>query len=106
MNHAEARNKIRTTQLINRLQKHAFGKSELTSTQIQATRILLDKVLPDAKSEIDDVKQYVVNILQFSESDVRMINQRTDDDELMTIEHTHDADTQDVVLLPVTTDES
>ncbi len=47
MNIAEARQKISTTQLINRLQKHAFGKTELSRTQVRAIEILLKKVLPD-----------------------------------------------------------
>jgi hypothetical protein len=47
MLHEEARQKIRTTQLINRLQDHALGSVEMTATQVQATRILLGKCLPD-----------------------------------------------------------
>jgi hypothetical protein len=44
---AEAREKIRTTQLINRLQNHALGELEMSATQITATAILLKKILPD-----------------------------------------------------------
>ena len=47
MLHEEARQKIKTTQLINRLQNHALGGVEMTATQVQATRILLAKCLPD-----------------------------------------------------------
>lgn len=47
---AEAREKIRTTQLINRLQDHAFGTVEMTDTQIKATAILLKKSLPDLQA--------------------------------------------------------
>lgn len=47
MRHEEARLKIKTTQLINRLQNHILGKVEMSRTQISATKILLGKVLPD-----------------------------------------------------------
>jgi hypothetical protein len=43
----EARKKIQTTQLINRLQNHAVGKVEMTPTQVSAASILLKKSLPD-----------------------------------------------------------
>lgn len=41
---------IRTTQLVNRLQNHVNGKVEMTPTQVQACKILLQKTLPDLKS--------------------------------------------------------
>lgn len=47
MNIAEAREKIQTTQLINRLQNHALGEIEMSPTQIKATEILLRKKVPD-----------------------------------------------------------
>jgi hypothetical protein len=43
----EVREKIRTSQLINRLQDHAFGDVELSPTQIKAIEVLLRKNLPD-----------------------------------------------------------
>lgn len=46
----EARSKIQTTQLINRLQNHALGKVEMTDSQVRATAILLKKKLPDLQS--------------------------------------------------------
>jgi len=48
----EARNKIQTSQLINRLQGNALGtlKKEMTSTQIKCAEILLAKRLPDLKT--------------------------------------------------------
>lgn len=47
MNIEEARKKIQTTQLINRLQNHAYGKNEMTPTQVRAVEILLKKSIPD-----------------------------------------------------------
>ncbi len=44
---AEARTKIQTTQIVNRLQGHIHGKWEMSATQIQAAGILLKKALPD-----------------------------------------------------------
>lgn len=46
----EARGKIRTTQLINRLQDHIDGKCEMSQTQITAIRILLGKSIPDLQA--------------------------------------------------------
>lgn len=43
----EAREKIRTTQLLNRLQNHALKDAPMSQTQIKATEILLRKRLPD-----------------------------------------------------------
>lgn len=55
---AKTREKIRTSQLLNRLQAHVFneldGKTkkpvEMKSTQIKAAEILLRKVMPDLQS--------------------------------------------------------
>lgn len=46
----QTREKIRTSQLINRLEKHAFGEIELTQTQVRAIEILIKKTLPDLAS--------------------------------------------------------
>jgi hypothetical protein len=45
----KTREKIQTSQLINRLTDHAFAKLELTPTQVKAIEILLKKTLPDLK---------------------------------------------------------
>lgn len=47
MLHEEARNKIRTTQLINRLTDHVDGKVKMGPTQVTAALGLLRKTLPD-----------------------------------------------------------
>lgn len=46
----EAREKIKTTQLINRLQDHALGEVEMTPTQVRAVEVLLKKRVPDLTS--------------------------------------------------------
>lgn len=46
----KTREKIRTSQLINRLEKSAFGEIELTPQQIKSIEILLKKALPDLAS--------------------------------------------------------
>lgn len=46
----ETRQKIQTSQLINRLTNHAFGKAEMSSTQVQAALGLLKKSLPDLQA--------------------------------------------------------
>jgi hypothetical protein len=43
----DVRNKIQTSQLINRLQNHALGKIDLDATQIKAIEVLIRKTLPD-----------------------------------------------------------
>lgn len=44
------RDKIRTSQLINRLQDHIDGKVDLSATQIKGIEILIRKTLPDLKA--------------------------------------------------------
>lgn len=41
------RERIRVTQLINRLENHALGECGMEATQIKAIEILLRKALPD-----------------------------------------------------------
>lgn len=43
----EVREKIRASQLVNRLQDHAFGNNEMSATQLKAAEILLRKCLSD-----------------------------------------------------------
>lgn len=43
----ETRARIQTSQLINRLQDHIFGKVELTQTQVTGINILLRKTIAD-----------------------------------------------------------
>lgn len=43
----EARKKIQTSQLINRLHSNAMGEIEMTPAQVQSAKILLDKSLPN-----------------------------------------------------------
>lgn len=40
------RNKIKTTQIINRLTAHINGEISLSATQVQSAKILLDRTLP------------------------------------------------------------
>lgn len=46
----ETRQKIQTSQLINRLTSHAYGEVDLSTTQVKAIDILLRKTLPDLQS--------------------------------------------------------
>jgi hypothetical protein len=59
------REKIRASQLINRLQKCAFGEISLTMTQLRAIEILLRKSVPDlTKTEVqaDATHRYVAQL--------------------------------------------
>lgn len=43
----DIRNKIRASQLVNRLENHVFGEIDLSSTQVTAALGLLKKCVPD-----------------------------------------------------------
>jgi hypothetical protein len=45
-----ARQKIDSTRTVQALQQHVFGEREMTQTQINAARILLDRTLPVIKA--------------------------------------------------------
>lgn len=60
------REKIQTSQLINRLQNHVDGETELSTTQLKAAEILLNKSLPNLKStEISGPDGGPVSVLPF-----------------------------------------
>ena len=66
------REKIRASQLINRLHKCAFGEISLTMTQLRAIEILLRKCIPDlAAAEIksEQTRRYVVEVLPVLDRD-------------------------------------
>jgi hypothetical protein len=46
------KDKIQGSQLINRLQNHALGKTDMSNSQVKAAQILLGKILSDAPKEI------------------------------------------------------
>lgn len=41
------KNKIRAKQIINRLESHVIDDKEMSSSQVQAAKILLGKIVPD-----------------------------------------------------------
>ncbi len=43
----DVRAKIKTSQLLNRLENHALGTLDLSATQIKAIEVLIRKTLPD-----------------------------------------------------------
>src|SRR5262245_26058831 len=71
----DVREKIRASQLVNRLQNHALGllKPELTISQVRAIEILLRKCVPDlaaAEIKAQITHRYVVEIpAQLSEAE-------------------------------------
>ncbi|HYF54678.1 MAG TPA: hypothetical protein VEA41_10505 [Salinarimonas sp.] len=58
------RAKIQTSQLINRLSDHVFGKVELTPTQVKSAEILLRKTLPDLShtEHSGETRQWVIRV--------------------------------------------
>lgn len=51
----KTREKIQTSQLVNRLMKQALGEVELSNMQMKAIEILLRKTLPDLSQVQSDV---------------------------------------------------
>lgn len=51
----DVRKKIQVSQIFNRLKSHFDGKIELTQTQIQSAKILLDKSVSNAPTEVSGV---------------------------------------------------
>lgn len=49
----EIREKIKTTLLINKLQNHIDGKTQLSQTQLTAIKILMDKSLSNAPQIVE-----------------------------------------------------
>lgn len=49
----DVRKKIQASQIINRLQNHIYGKVELTASQVAAARILLDKSVSNAPTDLN-----------------------------------------------------
>jgi hypothetical protein len=58
------RAKIKTTQLINRLQRHIAGKLDLSPTQVRGIEILLNKTLANLQQaeHTVEVKSYVARL--------------------------------------------
>lgn len=51
----DVRKKIQVSQIFNRLKAHFDGKIELTQTQIQSAKLLLDKSVSNAPTEVSGV---------------------------------------------------
>lgn len=50
LNHDQrTRERIQTSQLVNRLEDHILSGKEMTATQVNAAKVLLGKTLPDLK---------------------------------------------------------
>lgn len=45
----KTRDKIQASAIVNRLQDHVYGKVELSASQVNAAKVLLNKVLPDVR---------------------------------------------------------
>ncbi len=64
---ARTREKIQTSQLVNRLTNHALGKIKMEPTQVRAIEILLKKTLPDLSAvehsgEVDGPSAPIINV--------------------------------------------
>lgn len=65
----DVRRKIQASQIINRLQDYFQGKVELTQGQIQSAKILLDKSVSNAPTELSGVDggPLTVEIVRFAD---------------------------------------
>lgn len=67
----DVRAKIQATQIINRLQSAFDGTIELSQTQVNIGKALLDKALPDLKAiehSSDPDSPLTVNIIKYADS--------------------------------------
>ena len=63
----DVRKKIQASRLIGLLAEHAEGKREMSSTQVQSAKILLDKSVSNAPEELDAEHHHEVVIRWASE---------------------------------------
>lgn len=52
-NQESVKQKIQASQLVNRLQKHALGEIEMTPTQVDSAKFLLNKRISNAPTEMN-----------------------------------------------------
>jgi hypothetical protein len=52
-NQQEVKNRIQATQLVKRVQDHALGLIDMTATQIDCAKFLLNKRLSNAATEVN-----------------------------------------------------
>lgn len=69
----EARKKIKTSQLINRLTNHALGEIDLQPTQVKAIEILLRKTLPDLSAVQLDGEVNLKTVSELGDSELANI---------------------------------
>lgn len=63
----KTRDKIAISQIVQRLNKHALGKVDMTPTQIKAAEILLRKVLPDVQAISYDVSGTITHAAELTD---------------------------------------
>jgi hypothetical protein len=61
MHQDSVREKIKVGMIIDRLEKCAAGEIELTATQVQSARILLDKTISNATTDVNLSGEMSVN---------------------------------------------
>ncbi len=75
----DVRAKIQTSQLINRLENHAFGDLDLSTSQIKAIEILIRKTLPDlsavALDTSEDAQGLIAGIIASARQRVAAMNE-------------------------------
>lgn len=58
----DVKSKIKVSNIIDRLEKHVDGKIELTPSQVTSAKILLDKTLSNAPTEVGGVNGEPIRI--------------------------------------------
>jgi len=104
---------IKTSQIISRLQRHIDGDLEMSASQIAASKVLLDKILPNltsqdlrvlqdldsvpGKAELDGLKKQLDEMCRFQQRIVQVIGQ--DEFERLQVEWKQTGDIHNVKLL-------
>ena len=70
----KSRERIKAGMLIDKLQKCALGELELTTSQISASKLLLDKVLPNLKAvEFTETNLMKKDVRELTDEELNMI---------------------------------
>ena len=75
MRHERAREAIKITKLVQKLQKNALGElvKPMTPSQIRSAEIILRKALPDLSAATIDVNDYRTEAREFSDAELAAI---------------------------------
>lgn len=77
---AKTRQKIQTSQIVNRLLNHTLGEVEMTNTQVRAAEILLKKTLPDLSQMTIDAEVETRELKPLTEEEAKALDSKLEDE--------------------------